>query len=302
MNNSGQNQNNVNTNNNIPSTNQINSQPMPQNPNNIKQQPQVNPQYVNQNQNIPINEQSKTIPNVQMTPLQTNIPVTEHINEINQNITQPNIENNNSNEKHNYHQEQNLKEVNINDPKSKKESNTKYILTIILFIVLFGVVYFLPEISSLINLEIAKKNAEKNAVKITTGTLKCKLSKSDKKFDYSYTAMFNFENNKLKKLVYTSETKGDQYTDKTELSSLEDECQQLEDNISDLSGIAVSCSLNKGTMTKKQTFNYSEIQSDEISSEYAESGGTYPEYALNDNIDKIEKNMKSSGYECERIK
>ena len=50
------------------------------------------------------------------------------------------------------------------------------------------------------------------------------------------------------------------------------------------------------------TNRYNEINEEVVTSAYVEAGGIYPDYSLNENIDQIERNMKNSGYECERIK
>ncbi len=276
------------------------------NPNNLEQNNQTtnvnnsvtgNIQQMPTNQNIPINQVTNEINNQNInTQTPQNIPTqSQNVNNINQ------IQNNN-NESHNLHQEENLKEVKITDQNSSKKGNLKYILTFILFIVLFALVYFLPDISEYINLAIANKKAEKNNVVITTGTLKCKLENSDSKLDYSYLALFDFNDSKLTKLTYTITTKGDETVDNEDLEKLNTECKNLETHTSSETGIIVGCTLNRGSFTKKQIFNYKDIDTDKITSIYAEAGGIYPEYRLDENIDTIEKNMKASGYSCERIK
>ena len=278
----------------------------------------MNSNEQNSNNNIEVNSQTinNTNGNVQQTPINQNIPINHIPNEISQNQNAQNIQTGQpiqnvpiinetpmgNNETHNFHEEKDLKEVKINDPSTSQKGNFKYFLTFLLFIILFALVYFLPDISEYINLDRAKREAEKNAVVITSGTLKCELEKNDSNLDYSYSALFNFTNSKLKKLTYTITTKGDETIDNEELEKLNTDCQTLETDTSEVPGIIISCSLSRGTFTKKQIFNYQEINTENITSIYAEAGGIYPEYKLNDNIDIIEKNMKSSGYNCERIK
>ena len=87
-----------------------------------------------------------------------------------------------------------LNEVKINEP--VKESNFKYIMTIILFIVLGGVALFMPEISDYVAL---KKYEKEHATlpKIVDGTLKCTLSRNDDRFDMNFTYRFHFSSNKF---------------------------------------------------------------------------------------------------------
>jgi len=185
------------------------------------------------------------------------------------------------------------------NPTQVPQKNGKYILTILLFIFLFALVYFLPNLSSYIALR--KVDIGKQEQIITTGSLKCNLSKSTQKFDISYSAIFDFTDSQLKKLNYVVETRGDKSLDSDELQSLKDNCDQLDVYAKNISGISVSCSLYEGKMTNTQMIDYEKVNLDQITSVYAEAGGTYPEFKYNQSIDTIEKNMKASGYTCTRI-
>ena len=90
----------------------------------------------------------------------------------------------------------------------KANSNFKYIMTIILFIGLFALVYFLPDISNYISAYQANKANMANEL-ITTGNLTCTLKTYNKKYDLEYTSIFAFTDSKLTKLTYTAKTKGD---------------------------------------------------------------------------------------------
>lgn len=253
----------------------------------------------NQNNNINTNQN-----NYQGMVNNQQIPVVPVINEINVNQPQQlNDQNQNKTGELNTNpsnQMPPLQEVKIEEP--KKGSNFKYIMTFLLFVLLFAVVLFLPDISEYINIQKAKQAEKNNVVVITTGTLKCKLSDNDSNFDYSYIALFDFKDSKLTKLTYTSETKGDRNLDEEELAKLNNSCNDLVEYTKTYDGVAVNCSLKAGTFTKKQIFNYNEINEEEVTATYVEAGGIYPDYSLNQNIDEIERNMKNSDYDCERIK
>ncbi len=186
-----------------------------------------------------------------------------------------------------------MKEVEI---KNKDQSgNGKYILTILLFVLLFSVVLFLPNITSYINLH---KNRPEE--KITSGDLVCDMDNSTDNLDIFYKMDFSFRDNKLKKLTSTIKTKGDQVVDKDELKGINDKCKLLVSATANLSGVSVTCSLNNGTNEEKQIFTYQDIESEKITSAYSEAGGIYPDFAYNDNIDDIEIKMKQAGYTCNR--
>ena len=190
-----------------------------------------------------------------------------------------------------------LNEVKIGD---QKESNFKYIMTVILFIVLGGTALFMPEISKF----MAQKRYEReNAVapKITDGTLKCSLSRNSDKFDMNFVYRFDFSNNKFKKLNFVSETRGDMNLDEAELEGLYNDCILLQDITRNLDGVSVSCDKESGKVIKTQTLDYALINVEQTYTAYSEAGGVYPDYNYLQDMDNIEKNMKAAGYTCERI-
>lgn len=189
-----------------------------------------------------------------------------------------------------------MKEVQITDA---PQSNFKYIMTFILFIVLGIVVIFMPEISNFITImKYEKENAV--APKITTGSLKCTISRNSENLDMNYTYVFSFTDNKFKKLSYESEIRGDANLDAEELDSLYNECELLKTYTADLKGISVTCDLTSSTLTKSQTLNYENIDVEAVYAAYTEAGGVYPDYNYLEDMDDIEKNMKAAGYTCER--
>lgn len=181
-----------------------------------------------------------------------------------------------------------------------KSSNTKYIMTVILFVFLLVIVYFLPNISTFLS-GINKKDTA-NVEKITTGTLKCTLQRSDKTYDYSYLSEFDFENSKILSLNYTLTTTGDETIDREQLEEKYNKCSTLESMVKTLDGVSIKCNLNKGVLTEEQILVYASIDSSKVTSTYSEAGLVYPNFKKGNNIDTIESGMKASGYNCERSK
>ena len=199
-----------------------------------------------------------------------------------------------------------LKQQKLDQKKKAKEerranSNFKYIMTIGLFIFLFALVYLLPYISNY----LAKIEAERASAKesiVTTGNLECKMSKYSEKYDYIYESVFSFKDSKLLKLSYKVTTKGDREADLDDLNNMKDECDLLKSETKNLEGVTVRCSLDNGTVISEQVLDYQHIDVEMVNTSYLEAGLVYPNYSYQDNIDKIEKAMKASGYTCERVK
>lgn len=193
----------------------------------------------------------------------------------------------------------NKKDGNSSNKSKKKESNLKYYMTFLFLALLIWMVAFLPEISSFVSGYFdSKKNAE--VPTITAGTLTCKLGTNDNKYDYYYVAEFNFRDNKMYRFTFTSTTKGDQNLDAAELSAMKSSCDLLQEQIANLDGIDVSCSLSNGVYENIQKFSYETLKEKEVTTAYLEAGGTYPNYQYNQDIGKIEKEMNASNYTCER--
>ena len=157
---------------------------------------------------------------------------------------------------------------------------------------LFALVIFLPNISSYFSTMRYLKSQPKEE-KILNGNLICTLDSNSQEMDYSYEFNFSFSDNKLSQLKSLTEIRGDVSLDESELDKLYAECQVLESVVENLDGVGVSCKLENGLMTKKQTFDFSTIVVDDAITAFIEAGGSYPFYRKGDNIDKIEKELIS---------
>lgn len=183
----------------------------------------------------------------------------------------------------------------------KPVSKFKRIMSIMVLIILFGIVFFLPDISNYLS-EVRNPSKTVGNTPITTGTLKCSLDKLDNKYNFSYTYDFDFTNSKLNRLTYVQATMGDEFVDQDDLNQRLINCDNLKTMITGLSGVRVACSLSGGVLTEEQMINYDVLNHDQVTAAYAEAGGLFPEFTTDTNIDMIEKNMKAAGYTCERVK
>lgn len=191
----------------------------------------------------------------------------------------------------------NLQPTNQKKEKDDGPSTFKRIMAIILFLGFFAMVYFLPEISNMIT---KYQESKKPKEVITDGVSTCKLSRTSENLDINTIAKFSIINSKLYKLEYITTTIGDKVEDEEKLKKLNNSCETLKLVAGELNGVTISCSLNNGTNTTKQKLDFEKANADEVSTAYLEAGGVYPEFKKNDNIDKIESKMRSSGYECTR--
>lgn len=178
-------------------------------------------------------------------------------------------------------------------------SKAKYVAMIVFFIFMFALVYFLPDISSFVSLKKAEKK-QQNTPTITTGLLTCKLSRTTDIFNIEYTGQFSFEDSKLNKLTYITSTKGDSVIDVESLDFIITKCNKLQDQVSGLGGVHVTCDQSGGTITEKQVLDYNTLDAEIATAAYVEAGGIYPEFKKSQDIDQIERNMHASGYTCER--
>ncbi len=190
-----------------------------------------------------------------------------------------------------------MREVTI---QNKPPGKFRYFMLIVLFVGLIAMVWFLPEISSY--LSVLKSERENPKEEITSGVLRCELMRSTDNFDYEYSSAFSFTDKKLYKLVYKTETRGSAMSDEDTLSELNTKCETLSSSAKQLDGVSVSCEFSSGSVRESQTFSYRELNMEKVTAAYTEAGGVYPEFELDQDIDMIERNMKASGYTCERSK
>ena len=193
--------------------------------------------------------------------------------------------------------EERIKKANEN---YKPPSKFKLFILFLFFALMIGYVLFLPDISSLMSNFKSNKNEVEE--KITTGVLECELSTNTENLDLKYERNFSFTDNKLTSSDFTLTTRGDASLDEATLDDLANKCKILKEMTSSNEGVSVQCDYTEGKLIQKESFVYSELDEDELSSAYAEIGGTKPEFHDQDDMDQIEKTMNASGYNCLRSK
>ena len=181
----------------------------------------------------------------------------------------------------------------------KANSNFKYYMTFIFLFGLILMVLFLPNIREFVSGYFREKEVQGEPV-LTTGVLSCTMNTNDDRFDYYYEADFNFRDSQMYRLTFTTTIKGDRNLDALELSEMKSSCQLLENQVQNLDGIRVSCSLRDGVYENEQILDYQTLQSELVTTAYLEAGGTYPNYEYQQSIDEIERQMNASNYTCER--
>lgn len=191
---------------------------------------------------------------------------------------------------------ENLKKVETNyTPPSKGKTAA----LVFFFIFLIAFIFFLPNITEMVN-KLKAKDADAENAKITTGRLVCTYSTNTTNLDKDYKLTFKFTDNKLERLDYNSTTKGDPTLDATTLDDLADKCKLLKQFTASIEGVSVSCDYSEGKLIEKQSFTYADLDEEKLTTAYSEAGGTNPQYTNGQDMDTIERNMNSSGYTCER--
>ncbi len=183
----------------------------------------------------------------------------------------------------------------ITKEKVSVKKKVQYFFTVIFFILVAVFIYFLPEITDFMSKEQSKQEV------ITDGFLTCELETNKKDITTNIKNRFGFSKEKLD--TYKREKKVSSSSAKD--SSLDDadkECEALYEQTKALSGVDVNCSLKNKVQTTTQSIDYGTININKVTSAFAEAGGTYPDYELGDDINEIESEMKSSGFECKRSK
>lgn len=195
---------------------------------------------------------------------------------------------------------ENLKKVeveNYNPP-----SKFKVFVLLLFFVLLVAFIIFLPQISSYIrNYGQDTGNYQTVEEVITTGSLVCTMTSNTSDLDKEYEFDFSFTDSKLKNTKYIVYTRGDSTTENA-LDELAEKCKILKEETKELEGVTIKCDYTDGRLKETQAFELETVDTKALNAAFTEAGGVLPSYNYDQDIDEIEKNMKASGYSCERQK
>lgn len=184
--------------------------------------------------------------------------------------------------------------VNSKDSNNNSSKSTKPVIFLIIFILLLLVIVFLPNIGEFFSSVFPKSEAPTDIVELENGSLICTLEHEEEGISYYYTDTYDFENRKVENLQHVvSIQAGTDFLNQRNM-----ECQTLKQAASNIRGISIDCNLSSGEMVETQNFNFSSLKDVDISTEFVEAGGVYPNVEYGDDISDIEKNLTISGYEC----
>ena len=173
-------------------------------------------------------------------------------------------------------------------------------LLIFMFIFLVVFVLFLPNIVE--TLDIMKSGGVEKEEEITSGRLVCTMEKDTEKYDIIYDRTFYFTDSKLQTATFKTTTKGDASEDEKELNVFYENCNNLNDDVSSVSGIEVKCSYTDGKIITTEKYDLANFDSEDVSYSFAEDGGDLIEYKFGADIKKVMVNMRSNGYTCDMQK
>ena len=179
-------------------------------------------------------------------------------------------------------------------------SKFKVFVLFLFFAGLVAFIIFLPQISSFVrNYGKDTGNYQTPVETITTGSLVCDLTSNTTDLDKEYEFVFSFTESKLKRTKYIVYTRGDSTTENT-LDEMAEKCKTLKEETKDLEGVSIKCDYSEGKLTETQIFELETVDTEKLNAAFTEAGGMLPSYKYDQDIDDIEKNMKASGYTCER--
>ena len=182
------------------------------------------------------------------------------------------------------------------EQKDTKQGNGKFIILICFSIVLILIVWFLPDISKKVE-ELMSKNKPMKIEKIVDGEMECKIERRTETLTKKHTQTFMYSHNQLDRLKYVVETTGNS----SELGEISTQCQNVESLANNIDGLTIKCETFDTSVREVYDFNFALLDYSSISSDYSEAGGVNPAgYDKGDDMDKIEKEMAASGYDCVR--
>lgn len=188
-----------------------------------------------------------------------------------------------------------------NNTEPTKGGNFKYFLVFVFFIALIAFVFFLPEISNIIETKgfSFKGSTNEGEKLLDNGILVCTLKKSTDETDIITELDFEFSN---RKLIVSEFNKRYESLNSTILTDEYKNCKNKEAIAKLTTGITATCDLTSGILKETEDYVYKDIDTSKLT-QYVEAGGTYPEFEYEENIYDIQTRLVKRGYDCEtRVK
>lgn len=181
----------------------------------------------------------------------------------------------------------------------KPPSKVKVFFLLLFFGLLIAFVFFLPDISFMIKkYQSGELNAQDQ--KITDGRLVCELTSNSTNLTYEHKWKFNFSNNQLNDLYYTSVTTGDVSEDEQALDDLNNKCKILSTEAEKIDGVSITCEYTSGKLIEIQNYEYASINEELLGNAFVEAGGNKPTYQNLQDMDLIERDLNARGAKCKR--
>ena len=179
----------------------------------------------------------------------------------------------------------------------KPHAGVRRFFGFLFLILLIAFAFFLPNISDM----LTKYKADKENANITSGQLRCSMTKNSDNLSVNYEQNFKFSDNKITTYNYKEENKGSN-EDSKELTEIDNKCRLLDQNCSKISGIEISCEATSTSAVVNQNIDLKEVEIEALKSAYTESGGQYPEFEFGEDVDTVQSRVQQAGYKCEKIK
>lgn len=181
------------------------------------------------------------------------------------------------------------------EPPQTNQDNKKggWFRQVILFAFLIGLVlfvFFLPEISNFMK---SRKTTTKKE-EVHSGTLSCIMENESDTSDLTYQAKFNYIDNKLKTSTFTLTIQDE---NETNINQRYISCQNMSNISKTITGIDTECRLSENMLIIIENYEHEIINKNNLT-KFTESGGTYPEFNYQEDVNKVKTKMKKNGYDC----
>ncbi len=190
----------------------------------------------------------------------------------------------------------------VEPPKEVKPSKTRTVILVLIFILLFGVVLFLPEIRGFINSISAppipsSQQSEENQTKQRL----CTFEKETDEGTTSIALTFEYKERGLEKAKLINRIQLATPDQDQVLEDLKTSCQSFKEEIESYTGIKQYCSVEDQSLTITQNIDYENLDETALSKNIGELEGFYPEFVYRQDQTMIEALLSEVGYTCQDV-